>query len=273
MAPERIKKPYEVNIVDWATQGSFLDPIGAIKERLKADETLYTDFDRLKRNLPWYVKQSNSDEELKWLLQQERDDYVIRQLSDLREAAIPLAGGGQMPLGSFVDKYLQDKIGLGSKYSSPEEYIKSNPDIKAIRNAATAAALEYQTPSERAETEATRSRTQAERDAADQRRLEALLEYAGGSADRDMRREEFQAGRTDAQADRTLQLDIETMKAGANAKANEINAQNRLDYADRVNQGRKDLYQLESADYQKELNRQMIMDGVDAFSSLIRSFR
>jgi hypothetical protein len=263
MAPERIKVPYETNIVDWATQGGPFDPIGAIKAQLGVDKTLYTDFDRLKRNLPWYVKLGNSDEELKWMLQQERDDYVIKGLNDLRGTDIPLAGGGTMPLGSFVDKYLQKQIGLGSEYSSPEEYIKQNPDLNAVRNAATRAALEYQTPSERATTAATTARTQLARDEVDTRRLEALINYAGGEADRGMRKTEFEAGRTDKKAESNLTLDIETMKAGANAKANEVNAQNRIDYMDAVNRGRKELYQLESADFEKERTRQMIMDGLD----------
>ena len=250
MAPERITTPYQATIGDWLQQFLPTDPTDAVNAAIVADESVLYDFDKFKANLPWYIRNTNSDEELKYMLQERRDPVVLKRFNEIYD---------RYPMGvaDYLDKRVKDQ--------SYEEYVKRNPgQLSRIRGGAHRLEKEYVPPAQRAAMERGK--------AADSRALlELALSQAGLTKDRAYREKESEARRQEAARDRSLQFDLESLKSRTAASTADRQAEANLNYAREINRARKEMYGLESADFQKERNRQLIMDGLDMLRGMFQN--
>ena len=242
MAPERITTPYQATMGDWLQQFLPTDPNDAVDASILADEEVLYDFNKFKASLPWYIRGTNSDEELKYMLQERRDPIVKQQLKGIIK---------DYPLGA--PEVLNNLV----KDQSYEQYIKENPEqLSRIRGAAAKARADYVSPTDKA---LIKRGENADMSAL----LQLALTQAGLSEDRTYRENESEARREESAANRNLEFDLESLKSRTAASTADRQAEAELNYAREINRARKEMYGLESADFQKERNRQMIMDGLD----------
>ena len=143
------------------------------------------------------------------------------------------------------------------KDQSYEQYIKENPEqLSRIRGAAAKARADYVSPTDKA---LIKRGENADMSAL----LQLALTQAGLSEDRTYRENEAEARREESAANRNLEFDLESLKSRTAASTADRQAAAELNYAREINRARKEMYGLESADFQKERNRQMIIDGLD----------
>jgi len=247
MAPERITTPYQATIGDWLQQFLPTDPTDAVDDAIRTDESVLYDFEKFKANLPWYIRGTNSDEELKYMLQKRRDGVVVNQLQGILD---------QYPLGA--PQVLNNR----AKDQSYEQYIKENPgQLSRIRGEAAKATADYVTPAEAA-------RMKRGENADANALLQLALTQAGLSEDRTYRQSEADAGRRESAANRNLQFDLEDLRSRTAASTAAAQAEANLNYAREINRARKEMYGLESKDFEKERTRQLIMEGLDVLRGM-----
>lgn len=269
MAPERITTPYQPNFNDWITQQGMpfldaFDPNKAVDALLEENPDLYTDFESLKSQLPGHIKFfSNSDDELRYMLQQRRDAYLRDQYNEMQRS---------MPVElseAFNELKPKDKDGIPDPTPN-KRYLQLNPNLlDQVRAKAYAIKRDYVPP-------AVQAGIDLNRDNIELNRVQQLLQAIESDQNRALTRSESAAERK-ARADSERRLlqrdkeqedrayDIEIIRNDAETQRAQQQRAADLEYAKEVNRSRDARYDRGMKRYENE----RLYDGLERLGSMI----
>lgn len=269
MAPERITTPYPPNFNDWITQQGMpfldaFDPNKAVDALLKENPDLYTDFESLKRQLPGHIKFfSNSDDELRYMLQQRRDAYLRDQYGEMQRS---------MPVElSEAFNELKPKDKDGNPDPTPNKrYLQLNPNLlDQVRAKAYGIKRDYVPP-------AVQAGIKLNADNVENNRIQLLLQAIDRDQDRSLRQTESADDRRERKESERLLLqrdkdksdrtyDIEIIRNDAETRRAQQQQAADLEYAKEVNRSRDARYDRDMKRYEKE----KLYDGLERLGSML----
>jgi hypothetical protein len=258
MAPERITTPYPPNFNDWITQQGMpfldaFDPNKAVDALLKENPDLYTDFESLKRQLPGHIKFfSNSDDELRYMLQQRRDAYLRDQYGEMQRSM-------PVELSEAFDE-LKPKDKDGNPDLTPNKrYLQLNPNLlDQVRAKAYEIKRDYVPP-------AVQAGINLNTDNVENNRIQLLLQAIERDQDRSLRQSESADDRRERKESNDRTFDIEIIRNDAETKRAQQQQAADLEYAKEVNRSKDARYDRDMKRYEKE----KLYDGLERLGSML----